>query len=454
MIVNTYRDFKEVIKSEKFDPDDRKYVERIAYDMDDATACGAINQLCVYLEAYYGKKPIILLDEYDTPMQEAWLAGNWEETVEFFRSFFNATFKTNPHLLRGMITGITRISKESIFSDLNNPDVVSVTSDKYAEYFGFTEGEVFQVLENMGLGEKKQEVKKWYNGFTFGKYTDIYNPWSITSFISNQGEYGMYWADTSSNGLISSLIQSSSPDTKKVMEALLQGKSFQTELEEQIVFEQIGKKPDAIWSLMLATGYLKVERIQEKDRFQKKNYTLRLTNMEVEGMFADMVEGWFAVQDGAYNNFVKAMLLDDVEAMNEFMNKIALQSFSSFDTGKSASKQDDPERFYHGFVLGLMVGLEGRFVITSNKESGFGRYDIMLKPTDRQRDLAYIIEFKVRKPKREKNLEATVANALAQIEEKQYSAQLTAEGFQPERIRKFGFAFEGRQCLIGGGDFR
>lgn len=239
-----------------------------------------------------------------------------------------------------------------------------------------------------------------------------------------------------------------------MMEALLQGKSFQTELEEQIVFEQIGKKPDAIWSLMLATGYLKVERIQEKDRFQKKNYTLRLTNMEVEGMFADMVEGWFAVQDGAYNNFVKAMLLDDVEAMNEFMNKIALQSFSSFDTGKSASKQDDPERFYHGFVLGLMVGLEGRFVITSNKESGFGRYDIMLKPTDRQRDFAYIIEFKVRKPKREKNLEATVANALAQIEEKQYSAQLTAEGFQPERIRKFGFAFEGRQCLIGGGDFR
>ena len=237
---------------------------------------------------------------------------------------------------------------------------------------------------------------------------------------------------------------------KQTMVQLMQGKSFEAEIDEQIVFNQLDMDENAIWSLLMATGYLKVIKMEREGRLLKKIYTLSLTNMEVEYMFAKMMLGWFKnSSDNAYNNFVKALLLDDVDAMTEFMNKIALQSFSSFDVAKSASGADDPERFYHGFVLGMMVDMDGRFVITSNKESGFGRYDIMLKPTDKEKDNAYIIEFKVHKTKREKDLEETVANALAQIAEKKYEAELIEEGIAPGRIRKYGFAFEGKNCLIG-----
>ncbi|MDE7206212.1 MAG: PD-(D/E)XK nuclease domain-containing protein, partial [Lachnospiraceae bacterium] len=277
-----------------------------------------------------------------------------------------------------------------------------------------------------------------------------YNPWSIASFIYRGGEYDTYWADTSGNGLVNSLIRQGNVTVKSAMEDLLAGKTLTTELNEQIVFNQLDGSSSAVWSLLLATGYLKVVKLERVGERKKKVYTLALTNMETASMFEDMVKGWFGGEnESAYNDFIKALLINDVEAMNEFMNEIALLSFSSFDTAKSASMKDAPERFYHGFVLGLMVGLEGRFQITSNRESGFGRYDIMLIPKDREKDCAYIIEFKVHKPLKEKDLEETVANALNQIEEKLYEAKLVAEGFAPENIRKYGFAFRGKECLIG-----
>ena len=453
IIANVYQSFRYIMKSELFDEKERTYFNSVNDDMTDETAYVSLNRLCIYLKKYYDTDVIILLDEYDTPMQEAWLDGNWNEAVYFFRSFFNATFKTNPHLYRGMITGITRISKESIFSDLNNLKVVSTTSDKDATCFGFTEEEVFQARDDMSLGKEKRGVQQWYDGFTFGTYTDIYNPWSIIAFIENKGAFDTYWADTSSNGLVNSLMRTGTANVKQIMEELLLGKSFTVTIDEQIVFNQLDESVNAVWSLLLASGYLKVLEKEElrSDRMDNPRYKLTLTNYEVLLMFRKMVKGWFRIEesDNAYNNFVKALLLDDVDAMNEFMNKIALQSFSSFDVAKSASDADEPERFYHGFVLGMMVDMDGRFVITSNKESGFGRYDIMLKPTDREKDNAYIIEFKVHKPLKEKCLEETVANALSQIDEKQYEAELIAEGFAPERIRKYGFAFEGKMCLIG-----
>lgn len=422
--------------------------ESINPEMSDAVAANSINLLAEFMEKYYGKKVLIFLDEYDTPMQEAWITGNWDETVSFFRMFFNATFKTNPHLERGLITGITRISKESIFSDLNHLEVVTITSNKYATCFGFTENEVFASLDTAGLSSEKQQVKQWYDGFTFGNYSEIYNPWSIIKFLSEQGKYDTYWADTSSNGLVSTLIQRGSADIKQTFEELLNGKCLETELDEQIIFNQLDKNESAIWSLLLATGYLRVERFMQVGVFQKKIYTLKLTNMEVMLMFAKMITGWFQESGSSYNQFIKALLMGDVDSMNEFMNEIALQSFSSFDTAKNASQKDDPERFYHGFVLGMMVDLEGRFAVTSNKESGFGRYDIMLEPVNKLQDNAYIIEFKVHKPGREKSIEETAVNALAQIEEKAYETALAAKGFAPEKIRKYGFAFEGRKCLI------
>lgn len=450
VIADLYNKNNFLLKENLLSENEQEYYKSIKAGMESKIATEAIHSIAGFLQRYYGKKVMILLDEYDTPMQEAWLSGYWDEAVRFFSSLFNATFKTNDYLERGLITGITRVAKESIFTGMNNLEVVTTTSNKYATSFGFTEKEVFKALDDAGLGGQKQKVKEWYDGFSFGTYTDIYNPWSIISYIGKK-EYDTYWSNTSGNGLVNSLIQTGIPSIKQTMEDLLQGKSFQTELDERIVFDQLNGSANAVWSLLLATGYLRVDKFEQVGRLLTKVYTLRLTNMEVESIFEDMVKKWFGGNtEPAYNNFIKALLLNDVDAMNEFMNEIAFQSFSSFDVSKSTSSKDAPERFYHGFVLGLMVELSGRFVITSNRESGFGRYDVMLTPTDKEKDCAYIIEFKVHKPLKEKDLAETVANALKQIKEKQYEAELLSAGFTPEQIRKYGFAFKGKECLIAG----
>ena len=451
IVSNIYKSFKYIMESAMFDSNDRKYYDSVNDDMSDETVYIAINRLCLYLEKYYGRKTIVLLDEYDTPMQEAWLNGYWEEAVRFFRSFFNATFKTNPHMARGLITGITRISKESIFSDLNNPEVITTTSEKYARYFGFTEQEVFQALDDMGLGEEKQGVKSWYDGFTFGNMTDIYNPWSIISFMANGGKYKSYWADTSSNGLVNRLIREGSAGIKQQFEQLISGKSIMVPMEEQIVYEQLDEDENAIWSLLLAGGYLKVVSIDDahiSDSLEEEKYELALTNHEVRRMFAKMIRGWFKNTAEVYNEFIKALLNDDVKKMNLFMNKVALNTFSSFDSGNRPSQTAEPERFYHGFVLGMVVDLADRYSVKSNRESGYGRYDVMIEPLDRK-GKAFLFEFKVLdRDSDEAGLEDTAANALAQLEEKRYEAELIEDGIAPGNIRKYGFAFEGKRCLI------
>ena len=449
-IANVYGEYKEMMRSDKFDGNDRESFEAVNERMEDVKAYTAIHSLCIWLEKYYGRKVIVLLDEYDTPMQEAWLGGYWDEAVSFFKSFFDLTFKTNPHLYRGIITGITKISKESIFSDLNNLKVVTTTSSQYAASFGFTEEEVFQALDDMGLGDQKQGVKQWYDGFTFGKYTDIYNPWSITSFIEEEGKYRAYWANTSSNSLVNSLIQTGTKEIKQTMEILIKGGSFKAMIDEQIMFSQLDGNTDAVWSLLLATGYLKVLDVEVVGERKDMLYTLTITNMETRIMFENMVKGWFAGDTGiVYNEFIRAMLSDNVRKMNTFMNKVALHTFSSFDSGNHPSVETQPERFYHGFVLGMVVNLADRYKVRSNRESGYGRYDVMIEPLDKTKK-AFIFEFKVLDADdEEKTLEDTLANAHKQIEEKNYEAELIAEGFAPRQVRKYGFAFRGKECLIG-----
>lgn len=446
-LVRLYSAFDFIRSSEALNEKDRTYFDSVGEDMSDDAAAVGINYMSDYLSRYYGKKVIILLDEYDTPLQEAYVHGYWEELTAFIRSLFNSTFKTNPYMERGLLTGITRVSKESIFSDLNNLEVVTTTSEKYSTSFGFTEEEVFTALENAGIPEEKEHVRYWYDGFSFGNRKDIYNPWSITKYLDT-GEYGTYWADTSGNALVSTLIRHSSAKIKSEMEDLLNGGEICTELDEQVIFEQLGRKRGAIWSLLLASGYLKTTRHEMDRRTGKREYFLKITNHESMLMFEEMIESWFAEEDSAYGNFKEALLAGDLDYMNQFMNQVALQLFSSFDSGTKPSENLEPERFYHGFVLGLIVDLAGKYHITSNRESGFGRYDVVMEPLQKQFD-AIVMEFKVQNPAKEESLQHTVQNALLQIEEKNYDTELLARGIPKAKIRHYGFAFCGKKVLIG-----
>ncbi len=420
--------------------------DEISPTMGDPVASYSLKALSEFLADHYGKKVIILLDEYDTPMQEAYVYGYWEEMAAFIRNLFNSTFKTNPYMERAVMTGITRISKESIFSDLNHLEVITSTSCKYEASFGFTEMEVFAAMDEFGLTEK-EEVCAWYDGFTFGNTRDIYNPWSIINYLDKR-RFAAYWANASSNSLVGKLIQEGAAEIKIVVEDLLQGKSFHASFDEQIVFSQLDHNIHAIWSLLLACGYLKVETYTIDGNYGECDYTLSLTNKEVRLMFRHMIDGWFADYTPAYNTFIKALLQEDKKAMNVYMNQTALATFSSFDTGNKPSETAEPERFYHGFVLGLIVDLADRYRITSNRESGFGRYDVMLEPL-RDGNPAFVLEFKVHDSEEEETLADTVAAALRQIEEKAYDTELTARGISRERIRHYGFAFAGKTVLIG-----
>ena len=432
---------------------EKKNISNISYDMSDVMAQDLIKNMSNYLSRYYGKKVIILLDEYDTPMQEAYVNGYWEELVAFTRSLFNSTFKTNPYLERAIMTGITRVSKESIFSDLNNLEVVTTLTPKYETAFGFTEEEVFKALDEQGLSDKKNDVKIWYDGFRFGSKNDIYNPWSIINCLDKK-KIALYWAESSSNGLINSLVQKGSSNIKMMVEELINGSTINVPIDEQIVFSELDYSEDAVWSLMLASGYLKVVSSEELNLIRESDneYKLALTNREILFMFKKMILRWFSPAKSETNEFIKALISGDIESMNEYMNDVALRTFSSFDTGKHTSEKKAPENFFHGFVLGLMVDQSENYIITSNRESGFGRYDIMLEPKDKQTQKypGIVIEFKVINPRKENSLEETVEAALKQIEEKNYDAELINRGVNKENIHHYGFAFKSKEVLIDG----
>ena len=420
--------------SQHLTEEERQFFANFSAKVSDSEAQYFLFNLSQALCKHYGSRVIILIDEYDTPMHEAWLNGYWSKLSSFLQPLLGKALKDNAYLERGLLTGITRIAKESIFSDLNHLDVITTVSDDYSTAFGFTESEVFAAMDRCGLSDRRN-VKDWYDGFTFGHSHDIYNPWSILNYLKEK-QFAPYWANTSSNALAGQLIREGSKKVKQDFERLLRGETIVTTLSESIVFQDLKSNTSSLWSLLLASGYLKIAGTAAN-----QNYHLALTNREVREMFEDLIRRWFDDDNDSYADFVDTLLSGDVWAMNETMNALTQSVFSFFDTNA-----EQPEKFYHGFVLGLLVTLKDRFIITSNRESGFGRYDVVLEPRDKAKDEAFILEFKIH---RTGTLEDSLKLAHEQIRTKNYATDLLNRGIPKDRIRAYGLVFDGKKVLIG-----
>ena len=428
---------------------ERAELAAIGPKMDAETCANAPNLLCGLLRRYHGVAPVVLIDEYDTPMERAWVGGFWDQAADFMHDLMNSTFKDNADLGRGLITGVTRVARESIFSDLNNLEVVTTSSPKYRTAFGFTQTEVDAALAEYGLEGHTAEVRRWYDGFTFGGVGDVYNPWSITNLLDEGGSLQTYWANTSSNGLVSEVVRRGDEELKADFEELMRGGTIEKVIDEQVVFSELETMPEAVWALLLAAGYVTSPGPVPVDVVRTPRL-LRLTNLEVELCFDRMAKGWFSPARVRYNQFARALFAGDARVATRCLAEVTRACVSSFDAGTHPA-ESEPERFYHGLVLGLLASLRETHAVESNRESGFGRYDVALVPKigSRGGDTAVVMEFKVFDPYEEETLADTVRRARAQVEERRYAAGLVARGIDESRIRTFGIAFRGKEVLVG-----
>ena len=390
---------------------------------------------CLY--EYYGKKVIILIDEYDVPLENAFFEGFYDEMIKFIRSLFESALKTNPFLEFSVITGCLRISKESIFTGLNNLEIISILNKSYDEFFGFTQEEVDKILEDYNIIDKRELIKEWYNGYIFGS-ASVYNPWSLVRFVKDlkidkDTFPSSYWANTSSNSIVKSLIEKADDETKNEIETLIEGKTIEKPVHEDITYDEVYDTMDNLWNFMFFTGYFK--KVKETMDEESKFIELAIPNKEVKYIFKNKILKWFKdkIKARDFSQMYDAIINKNVEIFEQELCDILLETISF---------NDSYENFYHGFVTGVLSNMKG-YLIKSNRESGKGRSDIFIKAVSR-RGAAIIIELKVAKSFDE--LEKKANKALEQIEEKKYEKELRSDGYK--NIIKYGISFFGKDCMI------
>lgn len=400
----------------------------------------SLKNLSKYLYDYYGEKIIILIDEYDTPIQHSYFSGIYDDTIAFMRNFLSNTLKDNIYLEKALLTGILRVARESIFSGLNNLDVYSILKEGYSDKFGFTEVEIEKMLNDFNIVKEKDEFKRWYNGYLFGN-TVIYNPWSTLSYLKDKNEYFMpYWVNTSENKIIKTILAKGSDGLKKSFEELLKGNTIETTIDENIIMADIEANENNVWSFLLLSGYLKVvDKIRKEDEIY---YEVAIPNVEVKHMYNKIIKDWASESyvSSEYNEMLKALINFDYEVFEEIFIDYVEKSLSYFDVSG-----EEPERVYHSFVLGMLVALNNTHYVLSNRESGYGRYDVMVIPKDITKP-GIIIEFKRARKNNKKTIEQLIEEAKKQIEDKKYETELLSRGITD--IKKLVIVFKGKEVFV------
>ncbi len=437
-MLNMYKEHRYLLDSDKIYPEEKARITDILYAREDESVLkNSVRDLSEYLNRHYEKPVILLVDEYDVPLQNAYVEGYYDEAVKFFKTFYGVTFKDNPYLEKTVLTGVSRVAKESIFSGANNFKVFTVLDNEFADDFGITEEEMDKVIQDFEIEDEKEEIKKWYDGYTIGDVEGIYNPWSILNYLTDR-KLIQYWVNTSSNDLIKLVLKNSSTIKEKI-ERLLKDEEIEVPINLETVIVGIENNEDNIWGLMLGTGYLKVTEVVN---LAEHIYKVKLPNYEIKLLFQQIINDWF--RNKVIGNDLKSILKDLITLnLKEYEKKFDIlvrEMFSYMDVGENTA-----ENFYHAFVLGMLVGLKDTYYVNSNRESGIGRYDIMLEPKDKNGN-SFIMEFKVLEDKEEKTIKETIENAKKQIEEKAYEQNLRERGFK--NITKMVYAFKGKEVKM------
>ncbi len=437
IMMELFYEHRNLLEGEMAEGERNIFNKILSANITDIELINVLKMLSKIMYQYYNKPVILLIDEYDVPLQSAYVEGYYEEAIKFFKIFYGMTFKDNPYLEKTVLTGVSRVAKESIFSGANNFKVFTVLDNEFADDFGITEEEMDKVIEDFKIEDKKEEIRKWYDGYKIGNVEGIYNPWSILNYLTDK-QLKPYWVNTSSNDLIKLVLKKSST-VKDKMESLLKGETIEVKIDLETVIVGIENNEDNIWGLMLGTGYLKVTEVVD---LPSKIYKVAIPNHEIKHLFEEIIDNWF--RNKVIGNDLQSILKDlvtlNLKEYEKKFEKLVVEMFSYMDVGENTA-----ENFYHAFVLGMLVGLKDTYYVNSNRESGMGRYDIMLEPKDKNGN-SFVMEFKVLEDKEEKTIEETIENAKKQIEEKGYENNLRERGFK--NITKMVYAFKGKEVKM------